>query len=529
MTCVTSTEDTQAEQLFEDFRTPKKIVFAAVTGGSSHVNWVLSILDELAERGHQDDHIKFGAAYPRINVRPIGPQLVGRDSTVAKLQSKSRPEVLEAMMDIMIPAYKQSFIAKRNIFQELKPDVVICDHMNLPCIDIASAYNIAFIVTQAAAISKDSEAPYVNTQGFRRYEPTTLYESFVTRFNNAFIAPLRIGWHLRKHAIALSKERIEAGATNTDVQIDDGCVDSLKLVNNLFGIDPPRPMGPLVEMVGPIIPREHPPLTEDLRQFLETHHRIDYVAFGQHFSPTLEDTELILAVLLENIELGALDGFIWANPAPKFPPYITTSSNKAYNVAELLEQTNNYGRVISWAPQYAVLRHPTTVMFVTHGGLGSLYEALFAGKRTMVFPIAFDQFSNAIMVEHNHLGRRFKREMSKSEATQALRNVALDSSGDIQANVERYKALVQIHSKRGTERGADLVEEVAFTNKNGKLPHRYEASREMSFVKAHNLDLYFILALIITSPIVLLYRIIQKLLWKSDGYMNNKETLKKML
>ncbi|KAG0173785.1 hypothetical protein DFQ29_007762, partial [Apophysomyces sp. BC1021] len=121
------------------------------------------------------------------------------------------------MMDIMIPVYKQckkqvdsqawntryligrthlAFIAKRNIFQELKPDVVICDHMNLPCIDIASAYNIAFIVTQAAAISKDSEAPYVNTQGFRRYEPTTLYESFVTRFNNAFIAPLRIGWHL---------------------------------------------------------------------------------------------------------------------------------------------------------------------------------------------------------------------------------------------------------------------------------------------------------------------------------------------
>ncbi|KAG0192825.1 hypothetical protein DFQ28_007435, partial [Apophysomyces sp. BC1034] len=279
------------------------------------------------------------------------------------------------------------------------------------------------------------------------------------------------------------------------------CVDSLKLVNNLFGIDPPRPMGPLVEMVGPIIPREHPPLTEDLRQFLETHHRIAYVAFGQHFSPTLEDTELILAVLLENIELGALDGFIWANPAPKFPPYITTSSNKAYNVAELLEQTNTYGRVISWAPQYAVLRHPTTVMFVTHGGLGSLYEALFAGKRTMVFPIAFDQFSNAIMVEHNHLGRRFKREMSKSEATQALRNVALDSSGDIQANVERYKALVQIHSKRGTERGADLVEEVAFTNRNGKLPHRYEASREMTFVKAHNLDLYFVLALIIASPI----------------------------
>ena len=39
-------------QLALDYHVPKNIVFSAAQGGSSHVVWVLSILEELAARGH---------------------------------------------------------------------------------------------------------------------------------------------------------------------------------------------------------------------------------------------------------------------------------------------------------------------------------------------------------------------------------------------------------------------------------------------------------------------------------------------
>lgn len=42
----------QSFELGESFRQPKNILFGSVGGGSSHINWVLSILDELANRGH---------------------------------------------------------------------------------------------------------------------------------------------------------------------------------------------------------------------------------------------------------------------------------------------------------------------------------------------------------------------------------------------------------------------------------------------------------------------------------------------
>jgi hypothetical protein len=39
-------------QLALDYHVPKNIVFSSSQGGSSHVVWVLSILEELAARGH---------------------------------------------------------------------------------------------------------------------------------------------------------------------------------------------------------------------------------------------------------------------------------------------------------------------------------------------------------------------------------------------------------------------------------------------------------------------------------------------
>jgi hypothetical protein len=51
-TLVSMTLCVQSFELGEPFRQPKNILFGSVGGGSSHINWVLSILDELANRGH---------------------------------------------------------------------------------------------------------------------------------------------------------------------------------------------------------------------------------------------------------------------------------------------------------------------------------------------------------------------------------------------------------------------------------------------------------------------------------------------
>lgn len=45
-------EDVTTVELVDSFRTSKNIMFSCMYGGSSHVIWVLTILEELSHRGH---------------------------------------------------------------------------------------------------------------------------------------------------------------------------------------------------------------------------------------------------------------------------------------------------------------------------------------------------------------------------------------------------------------------------------------------------------------------------------------------
>ncbi|KAL7335650.1 hypothetical protein PS15p_201090 [Mucor circinelloides] len=154
-------------------------------------------------------------------------------------------------------------------------------------------------------------------------------------------------------------------------------------------------------------------------------------------------------------------------------------------------------RFIPCAPQTAVVMHPAVSVFITHGGAGSFYEGLYAGKRLAVFPLFGDQFPNAHNVEHNDIGVYLNYELNQEQM-----NIldCRDSDENYQKDVNRYKGLIQIHYSRDDCVGAaDLVEEVSFVNKQGQLPYRYEASRQMSFIKAKNIDLYAVSAGIVPN------------------------------
>jgi hypothetical protein len=68
----------------------------------------------------------------------------------------------------------------------------------------------------------------------------------------------------------------------------------------------------------------------------------------------------------------------------------------------------------------------------------------------------------------------------------------LDVNGTYQQNVQRYQALIQIHSKAAPLRAADLIEEAAYATQGARFPHREDVGRSISFLKRYNLDLYAI-------------------------------------
>ncbi|EIE90219.1 hypothetical protein RO3G_14930 [Rhizopus delemar RA 99-880] len=270
-------------------------------------------------------------------------------------------------------------------------------------------------------------------------------------------------------------------------------------------------------MVGPILPKTHPVLTDDLQQFLDSHKKVVYVAFGQHAVLTTEELGLIMTSMLENMETGDIDGILWSVRGMDhlFPKTLQTRSGQVYRIRDLFDKKEGQDILfLEWAPQVAILHHPSTQLFLTHGGAGSVYEALYKGVPIVVFPFFGDQPAAAITAEENGYGRWMKKD-DQDQATKAVQEVLREDRYRLNAN--RFKALVQIRSNHGVQRGADVVEEALYLHQDGKINHRRDVRRDLSFLKAYNLDLYLFSLSVILGSLFGVYRLISYGLQQSSG------------
>ncbi|RPD68622.1 UDP-Glycosyltransferase/glycogen phosphorylase [Lentinus tigrinus ALCF2SS1-7] len=108
-----------------------------------------------------------------------------------------------------------------------------------------------------------------------------------------------------------------------------------------------------------------------------------YVSFGSLFWPT--DDAKLWAVLETIME--------------KNIPFVMSCAAEFFRPPEGMEdKLSAYGNAIvsKWVPQQALLEHPATGWFLSHGGLNGTMETIMAGIPLIVYPIDADQPVNAI-------------------------------------------------------------------------------------------------------------------------------------
>lgn len=79
-----------------------------------------------------------------------------------------------------------------------------------------------------------------------------------------------------------------------------------------------------------------------------------------------------------------------------------------------------------WVPQKEILSR--TALFITHGGFGSVKEALYYQVPMVVCPFHADHFGNAARVHYKNFGKRVVRFLSKKKLEEALLQVLSDQS-----------------------------------------------------------------------------------------------------
>ncbi|XP_031107917.1 anthocyanidin 3-O-glucosyltransferase 2-like [Ipomoea triloba] len=95
--------------------------------------------------------------------------------------------------------------------------------------------------------------------------------------------------------------------------------------------------------------------------------------------------------------------FLWALrklPSPGSGPLALTEYTNLEEVLPegFLEKTKNIGKIIGWAPQSAILAHPSVRGFVSHCGWNSILESSWFGVPMATWPMIAEQQSNAFQV-----------------------------------------------------------------------------------------------------------------------------------
>ncbi|KAJ8676539.1 hypothetical protein QAD02_012326 [Eretmocerus hayati] len=154
---------------------------------------------------------------------------------------------------------------------------------------------------------------------------------------------------------------------------------ALTLVNNnpiLFGVKPVTPG--LIHIAGLHVNASGETLATELKNWMDSSiHGVVYFSFGS-------------MVLIETLPHELLSDFYRAFKNLSPMRVLIKIANSTKLPAGLPENV----KTLPWITQQPVLAHPNTRVFITHGGLGGLLEALYYGTPMVGVPLFSDQFRN---------------------------------------------------------------------------------------------------------------------------------------
>ncbi|XP_041527055.1 UDP-glucuronosyltransferase 2B31-like [Microtus oregoni] len=152
-----------------------------------------------------------------------------------------------------------------------------------------------------------------------------------------------------------------------------------------------------------------------------------------------------------------------------------------------------------WIPQNDLLGHPKTRVFITHGGINGIYEALYHGIPVVSIPLFGDQFDNVVHMKTKGAGVRLNfLTMSSTDLLHAVKTVINDPS---------YKQNAMCLSRIHHDQPVKPLDRALFWTEyvlHQKRAKKGVAAHDLTWYQYHSLDvLGFLLACMVTLILVI--------------------------
>ncbi|KAL3440685.1 putative UDP-glucoronosyl and UDP-glucosyl transferase [Aspergillus insuetus] len=400
---------------------------------------------------------------------------------------------------------------------EHRPDFILADLLADACIDIMHEFNIPLAVHYPQMPIQMAPQKYIpGMPGAQLKHLSSEHASLWDRLREEYHV-LQLLFAMKDYILFQRKMRRALGLGPRPPPRKP---DYLVLVNSFFGLEVPKDLPPLMIPVGPVMADTFPSLEPSLglAEFLKSHKRVIYVAFGSHVELPGWRVRRLIHGLDQALNAGDIDGVIWAwkNPKPILEESGTAStggiSDSKIDFNAVLNNEDEKIRIMHWAPQRAILDHPSTCLYLSHCGASSTMEAVYHGVPVVAMPVYGDQLANGKRLEAAGVGINMNRNtFTSNDLAQNISRIVRDKDGLFARNVLRLQRIAAANSRR-KHVAADRIEEVMYDaelrfgegeNKGNELrpTHLQTPDSRMSWIRANNLDLYLVCLAFIAVPV----------------------------
>ncbi|XP_047510867.1 UDP-glucosyltransferase 2-like [Pieris napi] len=177
--------------------------------------------------------------------------------------------------------------------------------------------------------------------------------------------------------------------------------------------------------------------------------------------------------------------------------------------------------IASWLPQQSILGHPKCVLFITHGGILSVTEAVHFGVPIIGIPMFGDQFVNIRTAVKNGIGKEVKLSINLSDTLEKTINEVLSNP----RYRERAKEMSRIYHSRMVPPGVELVHWIEEVVTSRGAPHLRSRALSMPLYQKYYLD-FIATILVLLIALVYILRTMFNIIVSKSSQMK-KRTLKK--
>lgn len=442
---------------------------------------ILEICRILHEKGHTiqfaclEGQQKLVASYDFISkIHVVGRAVTPEDDAeIHKLRGISDLETSQgrsnqmAAFRRMMSWWPETYVNLKDLCTRERPDFIFSEALCDASVDVASQLQIP-IAMNYPQIPSIPESYIPGMAGFPLKHLTSEHASLWDRMEEE-LGRLKLLWAGRHFALERRRMQVAAGMKPT---VPRPKPNYLLFTNQFFGLEVPRHLPPLVHPVGPILPEDFTRLSEGdaVTEFLQTHSRVIFIAFGTHIiTPEWRKRRLIDGISTA-IKAGHLDGVIWAMKTSKDPEGVGEDSpNKIkYDKHPTLDYASVLGNqdpnwlIAPWVEQRAILDHPSTSLFLSHCGTGSVMETVVHGVPVIGMPFFGDQPANCkrLVAAGVAIGLH-KDRFTAEELQHAIGEIMQDADGVFSRNILRLRRIAHVNTQRKFL-AAQLIEEVMY-------------------------------------------------------------------